>query len=54
MGRRCGVILLGGMTSPERGMKLPERVAPPYLGVTLLPLSQERFPTLRLPLQVGD
>lgn len=54
MGRRCSVILLGGTTSPEMGVKLPERVAPPYLGVTLLPFSQEHFPTLRLPLQVTD
>lgn len=54
MGRRCSVILLGGTVSPEMGLRFPERVAPPHLGFTFLPLSQERFPMLRLPLQVGD
>ena len=50
MGRRCSVILVGWRLLT---CLFPERVTLPHLGLTLLSLLQECFPTLRLYLQVG-
>lgn len=50
MGRRCSVILVGWRLPM---CLFPERVTLPHLGLTLLSLLQECYPTLRLDLQVG-